>query len=55
MNVQFGKNPLQALQQKNQSQQKQQQHKQNLSNPLQPITKDTFGKKDPKFGASCCG
>lgn len=53
MNVQFGKNPLQALQQK-QAQQKQLQQKQNQQKALQQLNQDTFSKNDPKFGASCC-
>lgn len=55
MNVQFkGLNPMQALQQKKAAQQKQAQQK--AQQPaLQQLNQDTFGKKDPKFGASCCG
>lgn len=56
MNVQFkGNNPLLALQQKKaalqQRQQETQQQQAQLQNALQA---DTFVKKGPQFGGSCC-
>ncbi|WP_303673806.1 hypothetical protein [Vampirovibrio chlorellavorus] len=53
MNVQFkGNNPLLALQQKKVAQQQQKEQQQaKLLNALQA---DTFEKKGPQFGASCC-
>lgn len=53
MNVQFkGMNPMLALQQKKAAQQKQAGQQNKILNQLKA---DTFQKKDPKFGASCCG
>lgn len=54
MNVQFKgvMNPMLALQQKKAAQQKPAGQQAKIQN--QP-EKDLFVKKDPKFGASCCG